>query len=63
MYEYLKTQAHVITDTCIDMFCFNNVIEKTGMADSPKCAYCKKFANVNVGNVEECVAAAIEKGE
>jgi len=39
------------------------VIEKTGMADSPKCAYCKKFANVNVGNVEECVAAAIEKGE
>jgi len=52
--------AHIVTDTCIDMFCFNNMRAKTGMTDSPKCAYYRRFGNVRVGNVEECVAAAVE---
>jgi predicted aconitase len=53
--------ARVITDTCIDMFCFNNLKGKTGMTDSPKCAYYRRFGNVRVGSLEECVAAAIER--
>jgi hypothetical protein len=52
--------AHVVTDTCTDMFCFNNMRGKTGMTDSPKCAYYRRFGNVRVGSVEECVAAAVE---
>jgi hypothetical protein len=52
--------ARVITDTCIDMFCFNNLKGKTGMTDSPKCAYYRRFGNVRVGSLEECVATAIE---
>jgi len=58
-----ESGAHVITDTCIDMFCWNNLREKTGMTDSPKCAYYRRFGPVKVGTVEECVAASVEKGE
>jgi hypothetical protein len=53
--------TRVITDTCIDMFCFNNLKGKTGMTDSPKCAYYRRFGNVRVGSMEECVATAIER--
>jgi len=52
--------ANLVTDTCIDMFCFNNMKGKTGMTDSPKCAYYRRFGNVRVGSVEECIAAAVE---
>jgi predicted aconitase len=50
--------ARVIVDTCIDMFCWNNLRGKTGMTDSPKCAYYRRFGDVRVGSVEECVASA-----
>jgi hypothetical protein len=53
--------AHVVTDTCIDMFCYN-MRGKTGMTDSPKCAYYRRFGDVKVGSVEDCVAAAVEGG-
>ncbi len=53
--------VHVVIDTCIDMFCYNNFKGKTGMTDSPKCAYYRRFSNVRVGSLEECVAAAIER--
>jgi predicted aconitase len=56
-----KSGAHVVIDTCIDMFCWNNLKGKTGMTDSPKCAYYRRFGPVKVGSVEECVAACIEK--
>ena len=56
-----ESGAHVIVDTCIDMFCWNNLRGKTGMTDSPKCAYYRRFGPVKVGNVEECVAASAEK--
>ncbi len=52
--------ARLITDTCIDIFVFNHLRGKTGMTDSPKCAYYKRFGNVRVGNVTECVAAAVQ---
>lgn len=61
---YVKTiedsGARVIVDTCIDMFCWNNLRGKTGMTDSPKCAYYRRFGDVRVGSVEECVASAME---
>ncbi len=53
--------AHVIVDTCIDMFCWNNLRGKTGMTDSPKCAYYRRFGPVRVASVAECVAASVEK--
>jgi predicted aconitase len=56
-----QSGAHVVVDTCIDMFCWNNLKGKTGMTDSPKCAYYKRFGPVRVGNMEECVAASVVK--
>jgi len=56
--EILESGGRVIVDTCIDMFCFNNLKGKTGMTDSPKCAYYRRFGDVRVGSVEECVALA-----
>jgi hypothetical protein len=58
-----ESGAHVIVDTCIDMFCWNNLKGKTGMTDSPKCAYYRRFGPVKVGNMEECVAASVKKGQ
>jgi predicted aconitase len=56
-----QSGARVVVDTCIDMFCWNNLKDKTGMTDSPKCAYYKRFGPVKVGNVAECVAASVQK--
>ncbi len=53
-----ESGAHVITDTCIDMFCWNNLRGKTGMTDSPKCAYYRRFGPVKVGTMQECVEAS-----
>jgi predicted aconitase len=58
-----ESGAHIVTDTCIDMFCWNNLREKTGMTDSPKCAYYRRFGPVRVGTLQECVAASVERGE
>jgi predicted aconitase len=52
--------VRVVVDTCIDMFCWNNLRDKTGMTDSPKCAYYRRFGPVKVGTMEECVATAME---
>ncbi len=61
---YLQTiensGARLITDTCVDIFVFNHLKGRTGMTDSPKCAYYRRFGNVRVGNVEECVASAVQ---
>lgn len=53
-----ESGAHVITDTCIDMFCWNNLRGKTGMTDSPKCAYYRRFGPVKVRTMQECVEAS-----
>jgi predicted aconitase len=57
-----KTGAHVVVDTCIDMFCWNHLREKTGMTDSPKCAYYRRFGPVKVGSLQECVTSSVAKG-
>jgi predicted aconitase len=53
-----ESGAHVVIDTCIDMFCWNNLRGRTGMTDSPKCAYYRRFGPVKVGNMRECVAVS-----
>lgn len=58
-----ESGAHVIVDTCLDMFCWNNLRGKTGMTDSPKCAYYKRFGFVRVGSAEECVAASVQNAK
>jgi len=55
-----ETGIHVVVDTCIDMFCWNNLRDKVGMTDSPKCAYYRRFGPVKVGTMEECVAAVMK---
>ena len=55
-----RSGAHVVIDTCIDMFVWNHLRGKTGMTDSPKCAYYRRFGPVKVGNMQECVAASVE---
>ena len=54
-----ESGARVVTDTCIDMFCWNNLRSKTGMTDSPKCAYYRRFGPVKIGTMQECVAASL----
>lgn len=56
-----ESGAHVVVDTCIDMFCWNHLRGKTGMTDSPKCAYYRRFGPVKVGSIAECVAASVKK--
>ena len=52
--------VQLVVDTCIDMFCWNNLRDKAGMTDSPKCAYYRRFGPVKLGTIEECVAAVME---
>jgi predicted aconitase len=55
-----ESGVHIVVDTCIDMFCWNIFRDKTGMTDSPKCAYYRRFGPVKVGTMKECVAAGME---
>jgi hypothetical protein len=52
--------GHVVVDTCIDEPCWVGYKEKVGMTDSPKCAYYRRFKDVMVGRLEDCVNAAVE---
>ncbi len=56
-----KAGAHVVVDTCIDEPCWIAYKQKTGMTDSPKCAYYRRFKNARVQNLKDCVEAATEK--
>jgi len=55
-----ESGIRLVVDTCIDMFCWNHLRDRTGMTDSPKCAYYRRFGPVKVGAMAECVAAAME---
>jgi len=61
---YLKTiekaGGSVVVDTCIDEPCWTVYRDKTGMTDSPKCAYYRRFKDVVVAGLEDCVEAAIK---
>ena len=53
--------GHVVVDTCIDEPCWIAFKNKTGMTDSPKCAYYRRFKDVKVGRLRDCVEAAIKE--
>lgn len=61
---YTKTIEHaggrLVVDTCIDEPCWAAFKEKTGMTDSPKGAYYRRFKDVAVARLGECVDAAIK---
>jgi predicted aconitase len=52
--------GHVVVDTCIDEPCWVEYKDKVGMTDSPKCAYYRRFKEVMVARLEDCVEAAIK---
>lgn len=53
-----KAGAHLVVDTCIDEPCWFRYKQKVGMTDSPKCAYYRRFKDVMVGRLQDCVDAA-----
>jgi hypothetical protein len=57
-----KAGGCIVADTCIDMVCWNGFRNKVGMTDSPKCAYYRRFKDVMVARMPDCVKAAI-RGE
>jgi hypothetical protein len=54
-----KAGGHVVVDTCIDEPCWIAYKSKVGMTDSPKCAYYRRFKEVRVGRLQDCVEAAV----
>jgi predicted aconitase len=57
-----RAGGHVVVDTCIDEPCWVSFRDRVGMTDSPKCAYYRRFKEVRVGSLRDCVEAAI-RGE
>jgi predicted aconitase len=55
-----KAGGHVVADTCIDEPCWTVYRNMVGMTDSPKCAYYRRFKDVVVAGLEDCVDAAIK---
>jgi hypothetical protein len=54
-----KAGGNVVIDTCIDEPCWTVYKDKVGMTDSPKCAYYRRFKDVVVAGLEDCVEAAV----
>lgn len=54
-----KAGGNVVVDTCIDEPCWTVYKDKVGMTDSPKCAYYRRFKDVVVAKLENCVEAAV----
>ena len=52
--------GYVVVDTCIDEPCWSVYKDKVGMTDSPKCAYYRRFKDVVVAGLEDCVEAAVK---
>jgi predicted aconitase len=55
-----KAGGDVVIDTCIDEPCWTVYRGMVGMTDSPKCAYYRRFKDVVVGGLEDCVKAAVK---
>ncbi len=55
-----KAGGHVVVDTCIDEPCWAIYTDKVGMTDSPKCAYYRRFKEVRIGRLEDCVETAVK---
>ena len=52
--------GHVVADTCVDEPCWVAYKDKVGITDSPKCAYYRRFRDVMVKRLRDCVEAAVE---
>ncbi len=52
--------GRVVVDTCIDEPCWTTFKDKAGMTDSPKGAYYRRFKDVAVARLGECVDAAVK---
>ena len=52
--------GNVVVDTCIDEPCWSAYRDKVGMTDSPKCAYYRRFKDVVVAGLVDCVEAAVK---
>ncbi len=52
--------GHVVVDTCIDEPCWVTYKDKVGVTDSPKCAYYRRFKDVKVMRLRDCIDAAVE---
>jgi len=55
-----KAGGYVVVDTCIDEPCWTVYKDNVGMTDSPKCAYYRRFKDVVVARLEDCVEAAVK---
>jgi predicted aconitase len=55
-----KAGGYVVVDTCIDEPCWTVYKDRVGMTDSPKCAYYRRFRDVVVARLEDCVEAAVK---
>jgi predicted aconitase len=55
-----KAGGHVVVDTCIDEPCWVAYKNKVGVTDSPKCAYYRRFKDVKVMRLCDCIDAAVE---
>jgi predicted aconitase len=56
-----RAGGHVVVDTCIDEPCWIAYKDKVGMTDSPKCAYYRRFKDVTVARLQDCVQAAVKE--
>jgi predicted aconitase len=55
-----KAGGCVVVDTCIDEPCWTVYKDKVGLTDSPKCAYYRRFRDVVVAGLKDCVEAAVK---
>jgi len=55
-----RAGGRVVVDTCIDEPCWIVYKDKVGMTDSPKCAYYRRFKEVIVARLQDCVEAAVK---
>jgi predicted aconitase len=54
-----KAGGHLVVDTCIDEPCWIAYKQKVGMTDSPKGAYYRRFKEVRLARLQDCVEAAV----
>ena len=56
-----KAGGRVVVDTCIDEPCWIAYKQKVGMTDSPKGAYYRRYREVRLERLSDCVKAAINE--
>ncbi len=56
-----KAGGHLVVDTCIDEPCWIAYKQKVGMTDSPKGAYYRRFKEVRLARLQDCVEAAVRE--